>query len=201
MKKNNYKIILGAVIIIYLLKKYGMDAIKKAQELVKAIAIKYEGIKEIGVNQGFNDVNFQKKMSNAGWSSGQQWCAYFAKLVHLEAFPDSANNIRKILNGNTQKLFNNAKNDTTGTYTVIMAGKPMPGDIAIWVRTKNASKGHAGIVINSNDDFFETIEGNTDMQGSAVGQGVLKQKRPLKYNQNIPNSGLKLRGFVRKITK
>jgi len=123
---------------------------------------------------------------------------YLAKAVHVETFKKQTNAINKVLNGSTQLSWKNAKNDTSGTYKVITSGKPQKGDIVIWQSVKDPSKGHAGIVINRGTDTFTTIEGNTNLSGSSEGDKVLKKVRPLQYNKTIPNSSLKLLGFIRK---
>jgi len=197
MKENKKYMIITGLVALYLLKKYGMSGIK--QTLVD-IGLKYEGIKELGTNWSFNDKDFEKKMIAAGWKRGDEWCAYFVKMVFLQAFPKDVAELKKILSGATQKLFNNAAADTSGKYKVITSGVPEPGDIAIWVRSNNAAKGHAGLVIKADENYFYTIEGNTDKAGSPIGQQVVRHKRPLQYGVKMPNSILKLRGFVRKIT-
>jgi hypothetical protein len=160
---------------------------------------KWVGINETGANKSFADKVFEDMLKKVGWISGQAWCMYFAKAVHWESFPKDRANIQKILRGGTQKSFNNAKNDKTGTYTVITSGQPKLGDIAIWQNLKKPSEGHAGIVIKSFGDSFETVEGNTNKEGSREGTSVLKKIRPLNYGKTPSKSGLKLLGFIRKV--
>jgi len=123
---------------------------------------------------------------------------YLAKAIHIETFPKDKDKINKLFTGSTQQSWQNAKKDTSGLYKVITSGQPQRGDIAIWQRVTDASKGHAAIVIARGGDTFKTIEGNTNNGGSSEGDKVLVQTRKLDYNKTQPNSSLKLLGFIRK---
>lgn len=161
-------------------------------------AQKWVGIKEVGQNKGFSNAAFQQMMKDIGWKGGEQWCMYFAKMVHVNTFPKEAADIRKILVGNTQNSFKNALNDKTGTYKVITSGRPKKGDIVIWQRTNDTSKGHAGVVIGFKGDKMITIEGNTNLAGAAEGDAVLQKERNMEIGKTEPKSTLRLRGFIRK---
>ena len=197
-------IITGAMIVVAIIletrkaKAAGTGASALAGK-ASDFAQKWVGITEVGANKAFSDNVFEQMMKNVGWKSGEEWCMYFAKAVHFDTFKDDRDNIKRILNGSTQSSWKNAGNDTTGTYKQVKSGRPMMGDIAIWQRTTAPSKGHAAIVIKDMGDYFETVEGNTSGGGAYNGDRVLKLKRPMRYNQKIPNSTLKLLGFIRKM--
>ena len=53
---------------------------------IVAIAAKYVGKTEKINNSGFVDPEFEAKMKDVGFVSGQSWCAYFAELVWKEAY-------------------------------------------------------------------------------------------------------------------
>jgi hypothetical protein len=204
IKGWQYALFIGSIgaLVIYInrksLSKY--TSIKAWQDLLVNFANKWENVAEYGYNASFSNEVFQKMLEKVGWRSGESWCMYFAKAVHVETFPKDVDKINKVLNGLTQGSFNNAKNDKSGTYKVITSGEPQKGDIAIWVHLDDASKGHAAIVtsLNSNNTF-NTIEGNTNQAGSREGDKVLKKVRALTYGKPMPNSTLALRGFIRKI--
>jgi hypothetical protein len=162
------------------------------------IAKQWVGITEKGFNASFSNDVFQAMMKAVGWKSGEAWCMYFAKAIHVETFKKEKDKINKILNGSTQLSWQNAKKDTSGTYKVITSGKPQRGDIVIWQNIKDTSKGHAGVVVAREGDTFKTIEGNTNIGGSSEGDKVLLKTRQLNYNKTEPNSNLKLLGFIRK---
>ena len=53
-----------------------------------------------------------------------------------------------------------------------------PGDIFLLQSNNNSSDWiHTGLIINVNDEVFETIEGNTNADGSENGYGVLRRSR------------------------
>lgn len=173
---------------------------RKFGDLVSAIAGKWVGVKEIGENQAFGNDVFQAMMKKVGWKSSEQWCMYFAKAVHTEAFKDNPaelSKINKILNGSTQLSYDYAKNDKSGTY--IVSSTPKKGDIQIY-RNNATGKGHAGVVteVNSNNTVL-TIEGNTSDNNIADGDYVAKKVRPSKVGTYLPNSNLYVRGYIRKL--
>lgn len=188
-----YKVLIGSSIAVVaaLVIGYRYRAAK--------IAEKWVGITEKGNNAAFSNEVFEAMMKSVGWRSGEAWCMYLAKAIHIETFPKDRDKINKILNGSTQLSWQNAKKDTSGTYKVITSGKPQRGDIAIFQRVSDTSKGHAAIVISRDGNTFKTIEGNTNNGGSSEGDKVLAQTRQLDYNKTQPNSSLKLLGFIRKI--
>jgi len=190
---NKYKYIIasGVLVVVGVLLTYRAKA--------ATFAKKWVGVSERGFNASFSNDVFQAMLKNVGWKGGDAWCMYFAKAVHYETFPKDKDKINKILVGSTQKSWDNVSKDTTNTYKLITSGKPKLGDIVIWQRVDDKSKGHAGVVIKSGIDTFTTVEGNTNSGGSSEGDRVLIKQRPLKYGEKMPNSNLRLRGFIRKI--
>jgi hypothetical protein len=185
------------------LKKGYMYIKEKFGDLIDAFASKWVGVNEIGNNQAFGNDVFQQMMKKVGWSSSDQWCMYFAKAVHYEIFENERNAINKILVGNSQSSFNNAKNDKTGTYQAITQGTPKKGDIFIFQHTDRPATGHAGIVssVSSDGKTMNTIEGNTSDKSIADGDTIARKVRPAIIGTNIKGSTLRLRGFIRKIEK
>ena len=73
---------------------------------------------------------------------------------------------------------------------------PVPGAVVIWRLVKSGKpswKGHAGIVIDFDDRYIYTVEGNTGAGGSREGEVVAKKRR--KYDFKVSN-GLELVGFI-----
>lgn len=171
----------------------------KFDDLLASFAEEWVGVKEIGDNQSFANQVFQSMMKKVGWQSSDAWCMYFAKAVHYEVFKQYRDRINALLNGSTQRSFNNAKNDSSGTYTT--TSTPAKGDIAIWQRTDDPSKGHAAIVVKVNTNgTINTIEGNTDGFGTSEGDGVYRKTRPSAVGTLAgTGSKLKLRGYIHKI--
>ncbi len=69
--------------------------------------------------------------------------------------------------------------------SLIKTNKPKRGDIFIIDLGKGF--GHTGLVVNVNGEKIDTIEGNTNIDGSANGNGVYLRSR------NIS----KIKGFIR----
>jgi hypothetical protein len=202
VKKWHIGVFVGsiAVLVIYLQRnviKRGYDYFSRK---VTGFASSWIGVNEIGNNQAFGNQVFQQMMASVGWHSTDQWCMYFAKAVHYDAYKDNPNEQKKIntiLNGSSQMSYTNAKNDKTGTYTV--SDKPQVGDIIIFQNTKDTSRGHAGVVIgvDSKNKKVTTVEGNTSDKSIADGDLVAKKVRPSTIGTDI--GGLRVRGFIHKI--
>lgn len=170
----------------------------EAEKIIKTAKL-YEGIKEIGNNQGFTNDAFQYMMSSVGWKSGEQWCAYFCKAVYSNALPEWKTDFAKSLNGSSQQSFNNVKAGKS-KHLHIVTSTPAIGDIVIWVNKSDASKGHAGIVIEINGNQFTCIEGNVNYKPATSGENELVDIVPHKANVGATDSVYstkKLRGFIR----
>jgi hypothetical protein len=203
LKTWHYATLIGGlgVLYVYFRRKNIKDYLNSNEfwrNLIAENAVKWVGVKEVGNNNGFANSQFQQMLQEAGWQNTEQWCMYFVKAVHMDTFKNEKDTIKSIFSGSTQQSFNNANNDQTGTYITLTSGRPNVGDIAIWQKTNDPSRGHAGVVIEVGDSTFTTIEGNTSDTNIADGDLVAKKVRPLAYGVPLPNSTLKLRGFIRK---
>lgn len=182
------------------LVKAGKYIKDKFGELISGIASKWVGVAEIGNNQAFGNKVFQSMMEQVGWNSTDQWCMFFAKAVHYEAFKDNPSEqakINKILGGSTQLSYTNAQKDKTNTYTTSLT--PKVGDIVIFQRKNTPTKGHAGVVVKvNNDNTIDTIEGNTSATNISDGEFVAKKKRTSVIGKSI-GGDLVVRGFIRKL--
>lgn len=124
-------------------------------------------------------------MKWAGWYTGAEWCAFFARLVWLKSLPEKYRTIaKKHLSGSSQQTYVNFANDKSGLFRV--SKTPKPGSIVIWQSNTNKAKGHAGIVESVNPLSFTVIEGN---RGDAVTRVTYK-----KTNPNMQSAVL--RGFI-----
>jgi hypothetical protein len=122
---------------------------------------KHLGEEENPGNVSFKNAEFEKKMTDAGWYSSAQWCSYFAKMV----FKNSLFGKRKTLadnlfSGSSQLTWANFKADTSGMFET--SDTPKKGSIVIWQSLSDVTKGHVGIVLSHNKDYFKTIEGNSN---------------------------------------
>jgi hypothetical protein len=129
---------------------------------------------------------------------------YYAKAIYKKALPKLADQIQKDLSGSTQGTWNKINSGGSEIFKTVTSGKPKVGDIVIWRRLNDSSKGHAGIVTRPNSSMFPngftTVEGNTNYDPSFQGEGDLVDtlQHELKYNQpNDTYKSLKLLGFIR----
>jgi hypothetical protein len=154
-----------------------------------SVAEKYLGQEETTENLAFKNADFQTLMKSAGWYSGAEWCAFFARMVWLKSLPSKKKAIaEKLLSGSSQQTFLNFQNDNSGFFKVSQT--PKEGSIVIWQSTKTPTKGHVGIVKKVTANGFETIEGNSNIDNSPG-----KVAHLIHTFAKSPN-GLKLRGFI-----
>lgn len=208
IKKWHYYLFFGSIgaFVVYTQRDKIFRGAKYIQrrfgQLVSKLASKWVGVEEVGNNKAFANDVFQTMMKKVGWKTNEQWCMYFAKAIHYEVYeknPTEQAKINKILNGRSQESFVNAKNDKSGTYTAITSGSPKVGDIIIFQRKSDKSRGHAGVVVKvNNDNTVDTIEGNTSDKSISDGDLVAKKRRTSIYGKSIGDD-LFLRGFIRKL--
>lgn len=159
----------------------------------------YIGQREKPNNSGFQNIEFQKKMEEVGWDSGEAWCASFAKLVWLEAYknsPERIAEIEKLFSKSATKTYQNFDESDWKTQnpdgTPILA--PQEGALVVW-RMGNTWAGHIGIVCKViSKTEFETIEGNTNDAGGREGIEVAHKRRFV--TRTFSTTGLNLLGFI-----
>jgi hypothetical protein len=162
------------------------DCLTEYQEkaaIAVQIADSFEGIKEVGSNQGFNNKNFERMMLDVGWWKGAAWCAFSLKLIYKLA------GIQTTVTGWSPTAYN--KKHVIFTDGVLR--EPIrPGDSGTlsYAKYKNSKRykaiGHAFIVKKSiGNSAVVTGEGNTDGNGSREGDGFYEKIRPLNANIHI----------------
>lgn len=173
-----------------------MDNTKTIQQAIVEVASKYTGIKEISNNRGWKNKDFEKKMKDIGWRSGQAWCMYFVKLVLIEAYELIGNKAlvewcKKNLNGSVMSSFKKLKSQ----MTVMSVTEPESGAIGI-MQNNGAETGHTFIVERVDDrGDVKAIEGNTDASvGSREGDGVYRRTR---YIKSMLENKLKLIAYIK----
>lgn len=172
--------------------------IEEIRNKIVEIAKKYEGIKEIGGNEGFEKEFVAKELIGVGWAEGWAYCALAGKLIWSKAYGhfDStiATELQELFNPSATKTFNNFKKSDFTTYNNKNFEK---GDLIIWQKYKNGTadwRGHLGIVLDANESFITTLEGNTNDKGGRSGDGFYVKKRTYDFNKN---NGLRLKGGVK----
>ena len=163
------------------------DCLTEYQEkaaIAVQIADSFEGIKEIGNNQGFDNKNFEQMMFEVGQWKGAAWCAFSLKLIYNLA------GIKTTVTGWSPTAYNKK-------HIIFTDGKlrePIkPGDSGTlsYAKYKNNPKrfkaiGHAFIIKKTiGNSAVVTGEGNTDGNGSREGNGFYEKIRPLNANIHI----------------
>lgn len=171
--------------LVFLIIKKASNPAKKLLKL----ASKNIGILEVGSNAGFSDSNFEKKIKQAGWLSGQDWCCYTVKTFLSELAKDEALDFfKKNINGSTQSSWKNLQ--TESKYHKISTS-PQPGALIFYQNNSNTSKGHVEIIEKiNNDGSYQVISGNSSISGSGK-QGITRKTRA---KSGI--SGFKILGYV-----
>lgn len=163
----------------------------RSQKIIQ-IAQRYLGIKEKPGNTGWPNAEFEAKMKKAGWYNTAPWCAFFTKLVWLEAYADHPGMKQTVniwFNGSARQTLENAKKN--GTFAT--GDVPKPGAIVIWLNGKGPA-GHAGIVVSVNGNTMTTIEGNTNASGSREGDQVAQKLRTV--TRPFQADGLNVAGYI-----
>lgn len=156
-------------------------------DIVK-VAKKYIGTTEKPNNSGFNNAEFEKRMRQVGFQTGQAWCCYFAELVCKEALLNEFDFLDKNFTSSATATFQNFNllGDTTKKCSV--------GSLAVW-RYGLGWQGHIGIVSKILDaNTFLCIEGNTNDKGGREGYIVAERER--KIVAPFSEKGLNLIGFI-----
>ena len=139
-------------------------------------------------------------MRAVGWSTSQAWCAYYMKLVMMQMFSFDRDFLAKNFTGSAQGNFNTIRElNRLGDkrYLAITSGSPQVGDIFVLQNLSNKALGHTGLVLkNLGDNKVQTIEGNTNFQGSRDGDKIESLTRDLNIGQN--SFGQKVIGFIRR---
>ena len=163
-------------------------------EKIIGIAKSYIGQLEIKGNQGFVDKAFEKKLRGVGFYTGAPWCAFFGKLVYMEAYADNKALRLAIANNSNGSALETLRNhENNGTFAI--GETPKPGAMVIWRMGKGKS-GHFGIVesVDIKANTMTTIEGNTNANGSREGDRVAEKLRTV--TRNFQDAGLNVEGYI-----
>lgn len=157
------------------------------------VARKYVGKTEKPSNSGFQDPEFERRMKEVGWLTGQAWCSYFAELCFKEAYPDKYKKVQNLFDASAVKTFNKFK---AGGSPISQT--PVENSIVIWQHySKGVAgwQGHAGVCIKAIDaTTFKSIEGNTSGPSGNQREGfiVAEKTRTIKK----VTDGLSVMGFI-----
>ena len=148
------------------------------------ISDSFEGIKEIGDNEGFSNKSFERMMKDVGWYKSAPWCAFSLKLIYQLA------GIKTTVTGWSPTAYNKKHIIFTDgkLYETI---KPGDSGTLSYAKYRNNPKrfkaiGHAFIIKKTiGNSAVVTGEGNTDGNGDREGNGFYEKIRPLNANIHI----------------
>jgi hypothetical protein len=201
MKTTTKYIIAGSIVLV--MGVIGLLFINHRKKRIANVSKLYMGVEETGNNQGFNNSVFEKMMREVGWTSGAQWCSFFAKMVVANALPNLREDIDKWFSGNSQSTYNNVANGKSDKFEIVKDGLPKKGDVIIWQTKNNSSTGHVGVVTKTypgKPHKFLAVEGNTNYDPEFNGDGQLVDTVPHETKVGEQDSVYRtkiLRGFIR----
>lgn len=131
------------------------------------IAQSKEGVREAtGANDG---TEVEKYLKSVGLGKGFSWCMAFVYWCYEQAAQQLKVKNPLVKTGGCMKQWNET--------TCKKSKAPQIG--SIFIMDLGGGAGHTGIVTAVRGDVVDTIEGNTNTNGSANGDGVYKRSRPV----------------------
>lgn len=128
-------------------------------------AIGQNGIREQTDNSGPAVDAF---LAEVGLGPGYAWCMAFVYWNVQQAAGDLGVCNPLVRTGGVMRQWNETKVEK-------VTSNPRPGDI--FVMDLGGGAGHTGFVVDITDDTIKTVEGNTNDNGSANGDGVYMRER------------------------
>lgn len=184
-------VLFGGGLTAYLVNKNKNKIYSLPTNKVLEVARKYIGQTEIYQDKGFDDKQFEQKMKAIGWKVNLPWCAYFIRLVFLEAFENEKRQLLKqLISSSSQQTFANFKKNEKNYNWFSTSKNLQAGSIAVWQSQKNQSRGHLAIVESVSNNGFISIDGNS----GANPPRIKRTNRSL--NEFNETTGNKLIGFV-----
>ena len=161
----------------------------------------FDGIKEIGNNEGWENTYFQEigstfqaLMESVGWKYTEPWCAYFAELIWKLAYLDHplVMEVNKRFSGSAVQTWENFKDSD-----FVCSHVPVVGAVVAW-RNYRAGvalrSGHLGIVTQVNGNVITTVEGNISSRSEREGDQVAMRVKTVDFHRK--EKGLNYLGFI-----
>lgn len=139
----------------------------KLSDLALKLALADEGKGEVPKGSNWGDY-VKGLLATVGIGFPAAWCAAFVYAKFLQAAQQLKTTTPLPRTGGVLAMWNQAKASR-------VQGMPQAGDI--FIMDFGGGKGHTGIVVNVVGIHIETIEGNTNDEGSREGFEVARRKR------------------------
>ncbi len=134
-------------------------------------------------NRGPEVSKYLKSVGLNANSGSYSWCMAFVYYCFDEAFKKMGTSNVLVKTGGVLSQWNNTKNrrikkaDAVNNPSLVKPG-------FVFIRNYGGGKGHTGIVTSVNGGYIETIEGNSNNNGSREGVGVFKLTRKIASIEN-----------------
>jgi len=170
-------------------------------EKILKYAMLFNGVKEKGKNEGWEDIyfeeidsTFQALMESVGWKYTEPWCAYFAELIWKLAYLDHplVIEVNKLFSGSAVLTWENFKESD-----FVCSHVPVVGAVVAWRNYKNGKalrSGHLGIVTQVNGKVITTVEGNVGAKSEREGDEVAMRVKTICFHRK--ENGLNYLGFI-----
>lgn len=150
---------------------------------------RFNGVKEIGVNEAFSNKEFEDLLLSVGWYRGAPWCSFTMRAIFKAAGAEY-----KYISGSAWRT---ALNGSLRGYE--WTSVPKPGALIIWRNFKNGkpqASGHIGLIESVLVGRVVTFEGNSDTKDLDKIQEFGKHERSVTGNVWRVENGLRLMGFL-----
>ncbi len=134
-------------------------------------------------NRGADVAKYLRSVGLNANSGNYAWCMAFVYWCFDEAFKKIGKPNTLVKTGGVLRQWNETKHkkikkqDAINNPSLIKPG-------FVFIRNYGGGKGHTGIVISVNGGYIETIEGNSNNNGSREGVGVFKLTRKINSIEN-----------------
>lgn len=134
-------------------------------------------------NRGAQVAKYLKSVGIDAYSGNHAWCMAFVYYCFNEASKKIGKQNPLIQTAGVLRQWNETKSkkikrvDASNNPALIKPG-------FVFIRNYGSGKGHTGIVIAVNGGFMDTIEGNSNNNGSREGVGVFKLNRKINSIEN-----------------
>jgi hypothetical protein len=159
------------------------------KEAIFILCERFSGVKEIGINEAFDNKEFEQLLLNAGWYRGAPWCSFTMRAIFKAAGAEY-----KYISGSAWRT---ALNGSMRGY--VWTDKPKPGALMIWRNFKNGkpqASGHIALVKSVTGKFVSTYEGNSDTDDLDKIQEFGEHVRKASGEVWKVKNGLRLMGFL-----
>jgi hypothetical protein len=115
-----------------------------------------------------NDQKYSTELPGFDWSNKQPWCDTFANWLYWQIGVAVPTGARSASCATSLAAYKKA-----GRFTLY----PVVGAQVFYALGGGTTADHTGVVIKYDDTYVYTVEGNTNTNGSAEGDGVYDKKR------------------------